>query len=150
MFENLVEISEIRLAFAGLCGPFDKPKLWVGKGVIDPMFLTPSNEFPRRYRPSFKRGLRVSVIFRFNLLAKIGERGLHGRHKCLDDLQISSYGKILRFVDDISMKKAQKGSHAKGKTGNIGCRSLADFLSDKHRVVTKGKQDRLQAIEELI
>jgi hypothetical protein len=41
LFENLVEISEIPLAFAGLYGPFDEQKLWVGTGVIDPMFLTP-------------------------------------------------------------------------------------------------------------
>jgi len=45
-----------------LYDPFDEQKLWVGKGVIDPMFLTPTNEFPRCHRPSFKRGLRVPVI----------------------------------------------------------------------------------------
>ena len=140
LFENLVEISKIPLAFAGLYGPFDELQLWVGKGVIDPMFLTPTNEFPRRYRPSFKRGLRVPVIFALNLLTKIGERGLNGRHEFLDDLQISVYGKILRFVDDIPMKKAQHRAHGKGKTGYIGCRSLADFLSNKDCVVTKGSR----------
>jgi hypothetical protein len=89
LFENLVEISEIPSAFAGLYGPFDEEKLWVGKGVIDPMFLAPTNEFSRRYRTSFKRGLRVPVIFALNLVAKIGERSLNGRHELLDDLQMS-------------------------------------------------------------
>ena len=73
------------------------------------------------YRPSFKRGLRVPVIFALNLVAKIGERGLNGRHEFLDELQISVCGKIFRFVDDIPMKKAQHRSHDKRKTGNIGC-----------------------------
>ena len=150
MFENLVEISEIPVAFAGLYGLFDKPKLWVGKTVIDPMFLAPANEFPRGYRPGFKRRLRVPVIFALNLVTKIGERGLDGRDEFLDDLQISVYGKILRLVDDIPMKKAQHRSHGKGKTGNIGCRSLADFFSNKYCIVTKGKQDWPQAMEELI
>lgn len=143
----MFEISEIPLSFAGLYGPFDQQKLWVGKGVIDPMCLTPANEFPRRYRPRFKRGLCVPVIFPLNLLAKTGERGLNGRHEFFDDLQISVYGKILRFVDDIPMKKAQHRSHSKGKTGNIGCRSLADFLSNKHCIVTKGKQDWLKRLK---
>jgi len=46
LFENLVEISEIPLPFTRLYGPFHEQKLWVGKGVIDPMFLAPGNEFP--------------------------------------------------------------------------------------------------------
>jgi hypothetical protein len=107
LFDNLVEISEIHLAFAGLYGPVDQPKLWVGKGVIDPMFLTPTDEFPRRYRPRFQRGLWVPVIFPLNLRANIGEGRLDRGHKFLDHLQISVYRKILRFVDDIPMKKAQ-------------------------------------------
>jgi len=45
LFEKLVEIGKIPLAFAGVYGALDEAKLRVGEGVMDAMFRAPGNEF---------------------------------------------------------------------------------------------------------
>jgi len=62
LFENLVEIGKIPLAFAGVYGAFDEAKLPAGQGVMDVMLRAPGNEFAGRHRPGFERSLRRRVI----------------------------------------------------------------------------------------
>jgi len=59
-------------------------------------------------------------------------------------------GHVLGFADNVPLEKAHHRVHGPDESANnIERCSVADFVSDKHGVVTECNQDWLHALEEL-